>query len=592
MNDHLPGMGAIIHDDGVAFRVWAPNATAVSAVGGFNDWNDQAHPMTDEGNGHWYVDVPGATAGQEYKFALTNGDKKLTRVDPYAARMTNSVGNGIIHDHDGFDWGDDDGFVTPDQNNLVIYEMHIGTWAVNHDGRGTLDAAIEHLDHLQRLGVNCVELMPLMEFAGDQSWGYNPAHIFAVESSYGGPDGLKEFVREAHRRGISVLVDVVYNHLGPSDLDLWQFDGWHDDADKGGIYFYNDWRSATPWGDTRPDYGRSEVRNYLRDNALMWMDKYHVQGLRFDMTPYMRSVDATGWDIPDGWSLGRWINDELRARHPKAISIAEDLHGEARVTSSAPDGAAYGAQWDQHFVHPIRQAVITPNDADRSVDEVARAVSYNYGDAFQRVIYTESHDEVANGKARVPQEIDGANPQGWWAKKRSTLGAALALTSPGIPMLFQGQEFLEDQWFRDDDPIDWHLNEAYRGIVLLYRDLIALRLNKGGTTRGLMGQHTKVFHTNQQTGVLAFHRWMEGGAGDDVVVVANLQNTTWGDYRIGFPAAGQWRLVFNSDAKDYSEDFGGAGAVDVTAGEPAQDGCPASAVVNLAPYAVLIYARV
>ena len=129
--------------------------------------------------------------------------------------------------------------------------------------------------------------MPLAEFAGELSWGYNPACIFAVETDYGGPLGFKRFVKAVHQAGMGVILDVVYNHFGPSDLDLWQFDGWSENG-LGGIYFYNDWRAETPWGSTRPDYGRKEVRQFIRDNAMMWLEEYHVDGLRLDMTLYMR----------------------------------------------------------------------------------------------------------------------------------------------------------------------------------------------------------------------------------------------------------------------------------------------------------------
>ncbi|WP_237770009.1 alpha-amylase family glycosyl hydrolase [Ornithinimicrobium sp. CNJ-824] len=242
----------------------APNADAVSVVGDFNGWDDQAHPMEPEGNGNWYVEVPGAEHGQEYKLLLTNGEHTFFRIDPRAYAVTNSVGNGILYDHGRFDWEGDEQFETPGQHELVLYETHIGSFVDAADGPADLHDLTGKLDYLVGLGVNAIELMPLMEFAGDYSWGYNPAHIFAVEHTYGGPDALKAFVREAHRHGIAVVVDVVYNHFGPSDLSLWQFDGWSEDG-KGGIYFYNDWRSETPWGDTRPDYGRQEVRDFILD---------------------------------------------------------------------------------------------------------------------------------------------------------------------------------------------------------------------------------------------------------------------------------------------------------------------------------------
>ncbi|WP_245558808.1 alpha-amylase family glycosyl hydrolase [Aestuariimicrobium kwangyangense] len=584
------GMGAIVHDGGVAFRVWAPNAQSVTVVGQFNDWDKDAHPLDHEQDGYWYTDVPGAKAGQEYQFVLRNGDQELWRIDPYAYEVTNSVGNGVIVDHSSFDWQGDT-FETPHLNNLVIYEMHVGSFAQGPDGTGDLQAVTKQLDHLDRLGINCIELMPLMEFAGDQSWGYNPAHIFAVESSYGGPNALKVFVREAHKRGISVLVDVVYNHFGPSDLDLWQFDGWSEN-DKGGIYFFNDWRSETPWGDTRPDYGRPEVRQFLRDNALMWLRDYHLQGLRFDMTPYMRSVSGFDRAIPEGWDVCRFINDEVRRLHPGAITIAEDLHGEADVTSIEDGGAGFHSQWDQHFVHPVRAQLTTLDDNSRSIAAVANAVTFSYGDAYERTIYTESHDEVANGKARVNQEVDPDDPQGWFATKRSTLGAALTLTSPGVPMLFQGQEFLQGGWFSDDIPLDWDLLDDFVGIARLYRDLVRLRLNAHGTSLGLMGQHTAVMHANDENKVFAYHRSMNGGPGDDVVVVVNLRNHAWDEYRIGFPAAGEWKLLLNSDAKIYSDTFGDQPATDVTADDSVdQDGQPASAAISIGAYSVLVFGR-
>ena len=582
-------MGAIIHADGVAFRVWAPHADEVFVVGDFNDWDQTAHLLRSEGSGYWYGDVPGARPGQEYRFWLRNGDQEFTRIDPYARQVTSSVGNAVIYDPASFDW-EGDQFRCPDLNHLVIYEMHVGSFAPNGNGVGTLAEVQANLDHISKLGVNCIELMPLMEFAGDRSWGYNPAHIFAVESAYGGPNALKTLIREAHKRGISVIIDVVYNHFGPSDLDLWRFDGWSEN-DLGGIYFYNDWRSTTPWGDTRPDYGRGEVRQFIRDNALMWLEEYRVQGLRFDMTPYMRSVNATSTDIPEGWSLCRWINDEIRQRHPDAVSIAEDLHGKAEVVSTEADGAGFHSQWDQHFVHPVREALIADFDEGRSIPAVRDAVTFSYGDAFARVIYTESHDEVANGRARVPYEVSETDPTGWFSQKRSTLGAALTLTAPGVPMLFQGQEFLQGEWFRDDVPLDWNLNEEFHGIVRLYRDLIRLRLNADGESLGLLGQRTQVLHANDETKVLAYHRSTHGGAGDDVVVVVNLGNRAWESYRIGMPAVGQWRLRVNSDATIYSDEFGDADAFDVVSEDIAQDGMPASAVVNLAPYTALVYTR-
>jgi 1,4-alpha-glucan branching enzyme len=589
-----PGMGAIPHDAGVAFRVWAPHAQSVSVVGTFNDWKLDAHPLAQEAGGVWSADVPAAKAGHEYRFHLKTPTGEFTRIDPYAREVTNSVGNGVVHDP-AFDWGEPY-LKTPPWNEWVIYELHVGTFNDTEpdvDKPATFADIIRRFDHLKRLGVNCLQVMPVAEFAGDRSWGYNPAHIFAVESSYGGPKAFKEFVKAAHKNGFAVILDVVYNHFGPSDLDLWRFDGWSEN-DGGGIYFYQDWRKTTPWGDTRPDYGRPEVRQFIRDNALMWVEDYHIDGLRMDMTLYIRSVRADGEpNLPDGWSLIQWINGEIRQKHPNTLTVAEDLQHLGAITAPVDQGGAgYGAQWDDQFVHPVREAVITAADEHRSMAKVAAAVAHKYnGDAFQRVIYSESHDEVANGRARVPHEIDPDGAGNYFAQKRSTLAAALVFTSPGIPMLFQGQEFLEGGWFRDTVPVEWDKQEAFRGIVRLYRDLIRLRLNKSGRTRGLCGQHVHVSHVHDDMNMIAFRRWDRGGPGDDVMVIANFHRDPRTDYTIGFPAAGKWKLVLNSDWKGYSGNYGDFPSGDVTAVPGEYDGLPAKGTFSIGPYSVLIFSQ-
>ena len=590
-----PGMGAIPHDKGVAFRVWAPHAKGVAVVGTFNNWDKAKHPLTRENDeGYWYADVPGAAVGAEYRFILQTAVGELSKIDPYAREVTNSVGNGVVHDPN-FDWGEEY-LPTPAWNEWVIYELHVGTFndTTPHDDRpATFMDVVHKFDHLKKLGVNCLQVMPVAEFAGDRSWGYNPAHMFAVESSYGGPKAFKEFVREAHRNGFAVILDVVYNHFGPSDLDLWRFDGWSEN-DGGGIYFYQDWRKETPWGSTRPDYGRPEVRQFIRDNALMWVEDYHIDGLRMDMTLYIRSVRADGEpNLPDGWTLLQWINGEIREKHPNTLTVAEDLQHNDWVTKRVGEGGAgYGAQWDDQFVHPIREAVIAPEDEQRSMTAVSHALTMRYnGDAFQRIIYSESHDEVANGKARVVHEIAPGDPKNWFAQKRSTLAAALVFTAPGIPMLFQGQEFLEGEWFRDTVPVDWDRRGEFKGIVRLYRDLIKLRLNRGGQSKGLTGQHVYVIRADETAKVIAFHRWMEGGQDDSVVVVANFHRDARTDFRIGFPATGAWKLLLNSDWEGYSTLFGNHPSSDVTAHAGECDGLPNHAAVNVGPYSVLVFAR-
>lgn len=753
-----PGMGAIPYAGGVTFRVWAPNATAVRVGGTFNAFSATANPLFSEGaSGNWSVDVPGAVAGQEYKFVIVNGANTLWKKDPRGRAVVNSSGNSVISP-DTFDWsvygptitmfsdgfetgsfstswattgtstwrvqtsttykasgtrgctfdssvsntyatsqltltlnasnhgqlnlsykirnvGDEthtqdglyisnngttwtkvsgfpaisttfstvnvnlssaataagfspgsafkvrwqqydnsplssDGvaiddvvvtgrvkspsFSTPAWNEMVIYEMHAGTFNDTAGGvPGNFGTAISRLDQLQALGVNAVKIMPVNEFAGDFSWGYNPADPYTIESIYGGQNEYKRFVNECHARGIAVIQDVVHNHYGPSDLDMWQFDGWSQNS-KGGIYFYQDYRSSTPWGDTRPDYGRGEVRTYIKDSIMSWLTEYRVDGLRWDSTVNIRNTNnGMGTDIPDGWSLMQYCNNEVDASQSWKISIAEDLQNNDYITKpTGAGGAGFDSQWDAQFVHPIRDAIITGTDSARNMFSVRDALTHLYnGSATQRIIYTESHDEVANGRSRVPEEIWPGNAGSWASKKRSTLGAGLVMTAPGIPMIFQGQEVLENGFFADTDPVDWTKATTYAGIQTLYRDLIRLRRNWFDTTRGLRGNNINVHHINDTNKVIAYHRWQNGGAKDDVIIVANFANTSYTSYNLGFPRGGTWRVRFNSDWNGYSSDFANTNAYDTTANAGAKDGMGFNGNIGIGPYSLIILSQ-
>jgi 1,4-alpha-glucan branching enzyme len=339
----------------------------------------------------------------------------------------------------------------------------------------------------------------------------------------------------------------------------------------------------------------------------MWLEEYHIDGLRLDMTVYIHNVNASNEsmdDLPDGWNLLAWINRELRERFPGKITIAEDLRDSSFITQKLEhNGIGFTAQWDSQFVHRVRRAIITPEDKSRSLDEVRLALEGRYnGDPFQRVVYSESHDEIANGKSRLACEIDRGTPDSWYAQKRTTVTAAIVLTAPGVPMLFQGQEFLEDGWFQDTDPLDWQKSVEFGGLVKLYRDLIHLRLNCFDTTRGLTGSGINAFHQNQADNVLAYHRWYLSGPGDDVVVVLNLSHAAHENYRLRFPCEGKWLVRFNSDWNGYSADFANTSCPDTIAtNNPADSihdesnlqgrGYPAEGVIRIGPYSALILSQ-
>ncbi|MGB3592681.1 MAG: alpha-amylase family glycosyl hydrolase [Ornithinimicrobium sp.] len=593
-----PGMGAIPHDHGVTFRVWAPNARQVAVTGDFSGWDPaykQQLGRDTARSGTWSTFVPYAGPGSEYRFLVRSGGPYRSRIDPVARQVTHSDGNAVVFDPRSLDWGHHE-FTMPGWDDLVLYELHIPTFAADGWRAGSFDRAIDRLDHLVWLGVNAVEVMPPFAFAGSISWGYNPSHPFAIESSYGGPHAFARFVRAAHARGIAVILDVVYNHLGPGDLHLWRFDGGRKPR-YGGSYFYNDRRALTPWGATRPNYDRKHVRNYLRDSAVMWLEDFRVDGLRFDATQYIRSrwgnVHDPGQHIAAGQRFLASMTADIRSRQPWKILIAEDMQGDPTLVRPTDQGGlGFASQWDAGFVHPVRAALETPRDEDRDVYAVAHAIiGHGLNAPHERVIYTESHDEVANGRSRVPESVFPGAADSWHARTRAALGLALTLTSPGIPMLFQGQDFLEDRWFDDRTALDWGKAHRHAGFLHLVRQLIALRRNATGSTRGLSGRHTDIIRVDNDRKIVAYRRWSGGGPGDDTVVVLNLRSSPAWDVSIGMPRSGRWQLRCNTDASMFGPGLGAVHAHDLVTEPGGCDGYPQHARLTIGPYAALVYSQ-
>ena len=581
-------LGVTIDERGAHFGVWAPFAEAVGITGDFTNWSKEGTPLKKNKDGTWSGYIEGAKVGQEYKYVIRNGEQLLERNDPRALQLTAAQDATVITSPD-FDWQDDN-FTLPPANEQVIYELHIGTFNRTDPATpGTFGSAIEKLDYLHDLGVNVIEVMPVCGTNMERWWGYEPTYLYSVEAGYGGRQAFKEFVRAAHQRGIGVILDVVYNHLSPEEgFDLWRFDGWSEN-DKGGIYFYNDWRMDTPWG-PRPDYGRPEVRQYIIDNATMWLTDCHVDGLRCDAVFAIRN--AKGWDndpdndIPAGWQLVQEMNKAVHRINPRALTIAEDTASNEFVTWDVNDGGAgFNAQWETTFPNILRHTIDPVSDNDRALRPIEDELRKSYNsDVFRRVVYSESHDAVANGQARLNAEIAPDDQDGLFARRRTMLAASVAFTAPGIPMLFQGQEFMEDGWFTHYDQLDWSLAEKFPGTVQYYRDLATLRRNLRGETAGLKGQGYETLQLDEDNKVLAYHRWDKGGAHDDTVVILNFSNTTHENYDLKFPLDGTWKVRLNSDWQGYSPDFTNVHTDDVVVEN--QKGA-----ITIAPYSVIILSQ-
>ena len=561
-------LGSHLTDKGVNFRVWAPFADAVTVLIGV-DFKWDEHPLTSEENGYWSGIVENIKAGKSYKYRIATRDgQTIERNDPRARQLTVSDnGVSVIVDSD-FDWEDIQSPIIPKQKQ-IIYELHVGTFNRPDAATiGTFYTAIEKLDYLQNLGINTIELMPVTSMATSNGWGYAPNHIFSVENSYGGRRGLLDFVKACHTRGIAVILDVVYNHFS-NQTELWQFDGWSEN-NRGGIYFYNDERGDTPWGG-RPDYGRPEVRQFILDNVTMWLTEYHINGLRVDSTIYMRNSNGSDGgkdtEIADAWSL---LQDMAKLAHkidPHVTMIAEDNAGNDYITKQVVDGGAgYDAQWGLGFPYAIRAALSIgeSNNSDQLTKELTHAFNDN---PFEKVIFSDSHDTAANGSVRINEAVTPGNAGSVFARQQGLLANAIMLTAPGIPMLLQGEEFMQEGNFNDWQMLEWDRTKQFAGIVLAHQHLISLRLDAYGNTTGLTGPSIAVFHQDNDNRVIAYHRWLNGGIHDDVIVIANFNDQRFKSYELILPLPGTWQVRFNSSWKGYSRDFNETKTTSVTTDE-------------------------
>jgi len=557
-NKHL---GSTLHDNGVDFAVWAPFAKSVSLLLTV-EFDFKEIPMESDNKGYWSVNDVDAKAGQSYLYEITTpAGEKLKRNDPYARQLTDSDNGASIIVTRDFEWEGAEKYSAIDHNKAIIYELHIGTFnRPDASTAGTFYTAIEKLDYLVELGINYVELMPVTSMAQSHGWGYAPNYIFSVEHAYGGRRGLLDFVKACHEKGIGVILDVVYNHFF-SETDLWQFDGWSEN-ELGGIYFYNDeQRGMTPWGG-RPDYGRGEVRQFILDNVAMWLTEFKIDGLRVDSTIYMRNSDGNNdkpeLDIADAWSLLAEINELAHKINPNALMIAEDNSSNSGIVQpTSKGGMGFNAQWEIGFPHVIRDSLaITQNPDQPRLDGITYELEHSYnGDAFDKVIFSDSHDTAANGSVRLNEAVTPGNAGSMFARQRTLLASAATLTAPGIPMLLQGQEFMQEGSFNDWQMLEWDKTTQFAGIVTAHQHLINLRLNKHDNTRGLVGQHTNQFHRDDTNNVIAFHRWETGGPLDDTLVIINFDKSRLKNYKLTLPINGEWRVRFNSSWKGYSSDF-------------------------------------
>ena len=578
---HCPA-GAYPVTGGTIFKVWAPNAAQAWVRGDFNGFGT-GNPMTKTGD-YFFAIVPGASARQQYKYFFNPGG--LWRTDARARSMTGGNNyNSFIENPLAYSFGDS-AWNTPAFEDMICYELHVGTFAGRNDPAGSTSYPSRYADvaarvaHLQDLGVNMVLLMPVNEFPGDQSLGYNPISAFAPELYYGNPNALKAMIDALHQAGIGVMLDIVWNHFSPSDNYLWNYDSATQQ-----IYFRVP-DQGTPWG-SQADFGRTEVREYFLDSARMWLEEFHIDGFRMDATDFMN----IGANEASGWQLMQDLNNLLDNRAIDKIAVAEQLPNDAWVNRpTSLGGAGFDAQWHDPFVDSVRAGIQAAAFGDPSMSWIASAINGDgqYLTGPQLFRYFQLHDEAGpgSGGTRLVNIIDTTPPRNdFYAKSRHKLAMGLTLLVPGVPGILMGDEWLEDTDVAADSShrIDWSKKTSNASIYQYTKDVIQTRKTLGCFRANAGWQ---VYHVNEGGNVLAFQRW--DNSGNVCVVVANFSNIDYSNYRIGMPQGGVWQEILNSQATVYDGNNIGNGGSTTTQGV-AYDGHPQSAVITIPQSGLLIF---
>jgi 1,4-alpha-glucan branching enzyme len=577
-------MGANLIADGATFRVWAPHARSVHVTGDFNArQRNDASLLTRDVHGHWCGFIPGARDRQRYMFYVVGDGSEGPKRDPYARELQTPFPSDCIIRKTDFPWHDS-GYVTPKFHNFVIYQLHVGTFFTPNLPRkaGTFLDVARKIPHFTDLGVTAIQLMPIQEFQTQFSLGYNgtdyfsPEMDFAVEDAQIGPylaqvnqlldamgrsryqvedlrgemNQLKALVDLCHLYGLAIILDVVYNHAGGDfgDQSLYFFDRQPNRNNRNSLYFTDVGHA----GGLVFDFGKPEVRDFLIQNAKFFLNEYRIDGLRYDQVSV---IDHDG--APHGWSFCQDLTSTLRHHKPGVLDKAEYWNVNPYVVKTPPAGAGFDTTLTDGLRIAIRNVIgnaSAPDERPLDMSGLARSLwPDGFNEHWRFVQGPENHDIVYNGREqRIARLGDPSNPRSWYGRSRARVAAGISLTAPGIPMLFMGQEFLEDKQWSDNFEFHRNLLPHWAGLdardkqmldhVRFTRELVRLRWHYPG----LRGEGFRVVHVHDQNRVLAFHRWVER-EGHDVIVVAHLANFNRFDYRMGFPTGGNWNEVFNSD---------------------------------------------
>jgi 1,4-alpha-glucan branching enzyme len=570
------GAHPMTHDgvDGVAFAVWAPNARRVSVVGDFNFWDGRRHAMRVRGNGYWEIFVPGARAGDKYKYEIVTRAGQLLplKSDPIAfgAEMRPSTASMVVDAEKLPKPAPARANVNALDQPMSIYEVHLGSWRRKngHEWLTYRELAEQLPGYVADMGFTHVELLPVSEHPFDGSWGYQPTGLFAPTSRFGSPADFVALIDAFHKAGVGVLLDWVPGHFPDDPHGLAKFDGT-------GLYEHEDPRQGRhmDWGTLIYNYGRPEVTNFLVANALFWLERYGVDGLRVDAVASMLYLDYSrkegGW-VPnkfggreniDAIAFLRRANRELFGNFPHATTAAEESTAWPMVSRPIEwGGLGFGYKWNMGWMHDTLDYISKdPIHRRHHHGSILFGLHYAFSENF---ILPLSHDEVVHGKRSVFGRMPGDR---WQRFANMRAYYAFMFAHPGKKLMFMGSEFAQDIEWNHDIELPWHLTEKaeHAGVQRLVRDL-----NRLYSTTPAMHEldcdaagFEWLITDDASNSIFA---WLRKGKEpkDRCLFIVNFTPQVLRDYRVPVPFAGTWREILNTDASIYGgSNVGNAGAV-------------------------------
>ena len=554
---------------GTYFAVWAPNAGSVSVMGNFNGWNRGSHQLYIrwDGSGIWEGFIPNIGVGEAYKyFVKSTSGEELEKSDPFALRWEEPPRTASLVADTYYEWNDKKWMAERYQHNALdkpysVYEVHIGSWARSLESPDEFYSYEQLADimvpYVKDMGFTHIEFMPVMEHPYYPSWGYQVSGYFAASTRYGSPQQLMKLIERFHQEGIGVILDWVPSHF-PGDIHaLYRFDGTHlyehADPRKG---FHPDWKSYIF------NYGRNEVRAFLISNALFWLERYHVDGLRVDAVASMLYLDYSrkhgeweqnqygGNENLEAISFLKEFNEACYSHFPDTQTIAEESTSFTGVSKPVyTGGLGFGMKWMMGWMHDtIKYFSTDPLFRKYHHNQITFSLIYAFTENFMLPF---SHDEVVYGKQSMLRKMPGDE---WQQFANLRLVYSYMFTHPGTKLLFMGSEFGQGTEWNYQQSLDWYVMEypnhqgikkVVQGLNHLYRSEPAL-YEKGFEGTGFEW----IDGGNTNDSILVYSR-KGHDIKNDLVVILNMTPATHQNYRIGVPYSGDWKEIFNSDAKEY-----------------------------------------